>query len=292
MSDSATQPDFEGHYPVDFENAAEMARLAKQARLMIEVAGLLPEPLDFSPGARLLDVGCGPGEWVLKVARLFPASEVIGIDISNRMLDYTRARAQGEHLENVQCLLHDAHQPFPFTDASFDFINLSAATSYLGPAGWPKVLEECFRLLRPGGMFCNVEAEGPGVVTTPALGRSTLLMCQALRQVGQIFATEGPLFGITAVQRKLLRQAGFTEIQSKSWAEDYSAGTPANPLLQENFQIALKLIQPLLIACGLETQEKLDLLYQQALHEMTQDDFCAIGFGQVVWGKKPVQERA
>jgi hypothetical protein len=45
-------------------------------------------------------------------------------------------------------------------------------------------------------------------------------------------------------------------------------------------------VQPFIIACGLATQEELDSLYERALQEMTQEDFCVIGFGQVVWGKK------
>src|SRR5258708_3157755 len=69
MSDSlANQPGqtpFEG-YVIDAENAAEMARLLLQDQLLTRaMGGPLAEQVDMSQVHRVLDIGCGPGGWVL-----------------------------------------------------------------------------------------------------------------------------------------------------------------------------------------------------------------------------------
>ncbi len=286
MPDSTNQQEPGGHYRIEVENVAEMARLTKQGRLAIELLGLFPEPNPLPPGSRILDIGCGPGEWVLDVARLVPDSQVVGIDISQRMVDYARSCIQQQNLPNASLHLMDARRPLDFPAATFDIVHLSAAMSFLSPPLWPEVLRECFRVLVPGGMLYSIEAEGMGVITTPALARYNGLLMQSMRQVGQCFTPEGYDFGITAQQRRLLTQAGFGQIKGKVDALDYSAGTPAHPIWYENYRALMKLVQPFLLQSGLSTQTELTSLYEQALVEMNQEDFCAVVFIQTIWGQK------
>ena len=58
------------------------------------------------PIAHALDVGCGAGELALAIARGHPESEVIGLDISEPLIEAARERAA--HLANVTFLLADA----------------------------------------------------------------------------------------------------------------------------------------------------------------------------------------
>jgi trans-aconitate methyltransferase len=78
-------------YPIDPENVHEMNRLTNQARLMTETTGLLPPQVSLMAGQTVLDIGCGPGEWVLAVAHQYPDCQVIGLDISQRMITYAGA---------------------------------------------------------------------------------------------------------------------------------------------------------------------------------------------------------
>lgn len=287
MIDPAGDPEAESQYRIDVENVAEMARLTRQGKLVIELLGLFPEQVDFRRGARVLDIGCGPGDWVREVAQKVSESNVVGIDISNLMVDYARSCAQRQRLLNATFLVMDGRQRLEFPDATFDMVHLSAAMSFLSPALWPGVLQECFRVLRPGGVVCSVEAEGLGVIITPALARYNMRMMQGFRQAGQCFAPEGPEFGITAMQRKLQTRAGFVDIKTRVTSLDYSAGMPAHIVWYENYRSLMKLAQPFLIEQGLGTEQELDILYEQALEEMRQEDFCAVVFIQEVWGKKP-----
>ena len=56
----------------------------------------------IAPDAHVLDVGCGIGLTTREAARLATAGSVTGIDLSARMLDLARRRAEREGLVNVR----------------------------------------------------------------------------------------------------------------------------------------------------------------------------------------------
>jgi SAM-dependent methyltransferase len=79
-------------YFADAENAGEMARLLKQARFATKgLGGLFPRCMDVSSVHEMLDLACGPGEWVLAVADAYPAMRVTGIDQSTVMVQFARS---------------------------------------------------------------------------------------------------------------------------------------------------------------------------------------------------------
>src|SRR6266704_1882923 len=111
----------ENPYYFDPEEAGEMARLMIQDRLITKgMGGLFPERTDVSLMKNVLDLGCGPGGWVLDVAFEYPHMEVAGIDVSRLMVDYANARARTQQLPNASFGVMDITQPLDFSDASFD----------------------------------------------------------------------------------------------------------------------------------------------------------------------------
>jgi len=287
MATPANVPEPKSSYQVDAENVAEMARLVRQARLLSEHLGLFPADLQLEQKHDILDIGCGPGEWVLEIGRRFPASRVVGIDISERMIAYAQYCARDREISNVQFQVMDARQPLAFPAASFDVIHARFITGFLATSTWPVVLSECFRLLRPGGMICNTEFEELGITTSPALAQYNRLLIEAARRAGQCFAPVGDYYGITAVQARLLQEAGFQGIRQQAHVINYSAGMPAHKGMYENFSAFLQLVQPFLVRSGITTQEDIAILYARTMEEMQDDDFCAVAFFQSVWGSKP-----
>jgi ubiquinone/menaquinone biosynthesis C-methylase UbiE len=274
-------------YIVDAENAAEMARLTRQARVLSEHLGLFPAQLDAAQFQRILDIGCGPGEWALEVIQHFPGSQITGIDISELMLTYARYVAESQGISNVDFQVMDVRQPLAFPDASFDLLNARFIVGFMSTSTWPQLLRECFRILRPGGIFCSCEPESLGSTTSPSLARYNLLITEAMRRAGQCFNPEGELFGISAVQLRLFREAGFQHIRQEAMVINYSAGMPAHRATYDNLKTFMKLLQPLLVHSNLITQEEVDVLYTRALEEMEADDFCAAGLFVRAWGEKP-----
>src|SRR5690349_18872644 len=83
-------------YVIDAESAAEHARLFDQDTLLTEAMGgpLSEQGEEALRGVRdVLDIGCGPGGWVQRVARDYPHMQVTGIDLSTTMIAYAQAMA-------------------------------------------------------------------------------------------------------------------------------------------------------------------------------------------------------
>lgn len=93
---------------------------------------------------RVLEVGCGPGEAAEHIAS--SGAAVTAIDISERMVELTRARG-------VDCQVGDV-QRLPFAHASFDCV-LAAWMLYHVP-DVDRAASELARVLRPGGRLVAV----------------------------------------------------------------------------------------------------------------------------------------
>jgi ubiquinone/menaquinone biosynthesis C-methylase UbiE len=141
----------DNRYVLDAENSAEMARLIKQDLLATsQMGGLLPERPDFVGISRVLDIACDPGGWVHEVAAAHPEVEAVGIDLSRIMIEYAQAHAQRRGLENARFSVMDATRPLAFPDASFDLVNARFIFAFLPLSSWPALVQEGWRLLRPG----------------------------------------------------------------------------------------------------------------------------------------------
>ncbi|NDJ17292.1 class I SAM-dependent methyltransferase [Myxacorys almedinensis] len=99
--------------------------------------------------SRILDLGCGTGSTTLMLKQTFPNADVMGIDLSPYMLVVAEHKAKQAHL-NIDWQHHTA-EATPFAPASFDLITASLLFHELPPDRAQAVLEECFRLLKPGG---------------------------------------------------------------------------------------------------------------------------------------------
>src|SRR5690242_14328765 len=150
---------------------AEMARLTKQARLITSHLGLLPSQINLTRMQSVLDIACGPGEWALSLSDQYPHLSVTGIDLSHRMTNYARYQAQERHVHQAHFHVMDARSPLAFPDESFDLIHARLITTFLPTGTWPSLVQECVRLLRPGGIFCTTEDENIGISTSPSLMR-------------------------------------------------------------------------------------------------------------------------
>ncbi|HLI89513.1 MAG TPA: methyltransferase domain-containing protein [Ktedonobacteraceae bacterium] len=286
MSRQIDQPEPEGTYHIDAENVAEMARLTKQSREATIALGLFPQRMNIPSGAAILDIGCGPGEWALSVAREFPESQITGIDLSSIMIAYAQHSAREQELHNASFIVMDARQPLKFSDEAFDIVHMRFLSGFLTTTLWPRLIAEGYRVLRPGGLICSTEGESLGITTSPSLAHYNVLQTQALRMAGHCFTSEGDQMGITAVHAHLLRDAGFHHIQEQAYAVDYSAGMPRHQGAFDDWRTVMKLMQPYLIRCGLATQAELDILYERALAEMSDAHFRALTYLHAAWGEK------
>lgn len=116
---------------------------------------LLPEYPDFRP-RKILDMGCSVGHSTLPYVDAYPDAEVHAIDIGASMLRYGHARA-----ESLRKRVHFSQQNAEhtnFADQSFDLVVSHILLHEIPPPAVRKVMQECYRLLAPGGMMLHVEA--------------------------------------------------------------------------------------------------------------------------------------
>ena len=104
------------------------------------------------------DLGCGPGQLVIKLARRAPGLHVAGIDLSDEMIargqDNARRAGVADWVSfrrgDAASLTGDAQQ-IPFPDASLDLVvSTLSLHHWIDPVA---VLDEIARVLRPGGSF-------------------------------------------------------------------------------------------------------------------------------------------
>src|SRR2546422_3325444 len=220
-------PKNENLYFMDPESGAEMARLLEQDRLFTRsMGGLFSELPDLAKINHILDVACGPGGWALEVAYTHPRKKVVGIDISQTMIQYASVQAQVQGLDNASFKIMDIQQPLEFPDNSFDLVN-ARLTGWFPPDLWPRLVGEYARITRPGGVIRLTEPEVV-ISTTPASEKVWSLFCQAFKRAGQSFSPDGRLLCVVPKLARFLRDAGCVNVQTKPHLIDYSAGTEAN----------------------------------------------------------------
>jgi len=109
-------------------------------------------PLAFShiePGQRVLDLGCGAGlDLILAAERVGKSGEVVGIDMTQGMLDRARKNIAKSGHQNIT--VHEGViEDLPLASDSFDWVISNCVVS-LSPDK-PRVFAEIARVLKPGG---------------------------------------------------------------------------------------------------------------------------------------------
>jgi ubiquinone/menaquinone biosynthesis C-methylase UbiE len=275
-------------FVADAESGETMTWLLNADKILTNgMGGTLAERPDFSGIQDILDLGCGPGGWVLEVAREHLDIQVSGIDISQSMIQFAQAQAISRGYGNAGFMVMDVKQPLGFEDASFDLVNERTLFGVMAPAEWPQLLAECKRVLRPGGIIRLTELELP-VTTSPALNELWDIGARAFYKTGRSFSVDGRHIGITPVLKRLLRDAGFQDVKQRGYVLDISAGTADFEGFFRNFVYVMQLVKPFLLkAEGLTSEQEYDRLYQQMQAEMLASDFCGLWTYVTAWGEKP-----
>ena len=117
--------------------------------------------IDVAPGTCVLDVACGAGGPALRLAR-GAGCAVVGIDLNAQAIATATTLADEEGLGNrVRFVCHDATQPLPFPDQTFDAV--VCVDALVGLPDRPRLLAEWARVLKPGGplVFTDPVLAGP-----------------------------------------------------------------------------------------------------------------------------------
>jgi ubiquinone/menaquinone biosynthesis C-methylase UbiE len=141
--------------------------VAARGERKLREAGL--RSLDAREGEAILEIGFGSGHCVVELASAVGSSgRVFGIDISDRMLQVTQARAAAAGFgDRVELRCADAFS-LPYPSSSFDGLFMSFTLELFDPAELEPFLVQCKRVLRAGGRMC--------VVAMSSLGKHGIMM--------------------------------------------------------------------------------------------------------------------
>jgi arsenite methyltransferase len=155
----------------------------------------------LSPGEVVLDLGSGGGiDVLLSARRVAPGGKAYGLDMTDEMLELARENRRKAGVENAEFLKGEI-EDIPLSDDHVDVvisncvINLSTAKE--------KVIDEAFRVLKPGGRFA--------VSDMVFLGDKSKLPDEVVRSV-ELWA--GCVSGALEKEayETLLREAGFEDV--------------------------------------------------------------------------------
>jgi ubiquinone/menaquinone biosynthesis C-methylase UbiE len=114
--------------------------------------------LDFAPGMRVLDAGCGVGRLTVPLARAVgEAGEVVALDGQRSMLDGLQRKLDAQDLSNVRPLLAVLGEG-QLTEGGFDRVVLAMVLGEVREK--EAALEEIYVALKPGGVLSVTEAIG------------------------------------------------------------------------------------------------------------------------------------
>ncbi len=114
--------------------------------------GLPTEYANLQPGQTVLDLGAGAGLDAFVARRIVgETGRVIGLDMTQEMVDNARANAQTLGYDNVDFYLGDI-EAMPFDDDTVDVV-ISNCVLNLVPDK-KAAFAEMYRVLKPGGHFC------------------------------------------------------------------------------------------------------------------------------------------
>ena len=272
-------------YFIDQERLEEMSRLSRQASVIDRLVPTL-ELIDCSLIHDCLDLACGPGTWSLRAAQRYPAMNVTGIDISKRMIHFAQTQAKADRILNVDFQLGNVMQPLPFPDQSMDYIHARLLQSFLRQVERPRLLQECWRILRPGGFLCLIECDRPQT-NSPTYTRLNALLSRAFLLAGMSASPDGEQWGVVHLLGQQLLQAGFAVVQKNAYVSDYSYGSPDYAIMCQNTIEAFQQLPPFLEKFGGTPPQDVQRLCIATQREMAVPDFCAIVFALLVTGRKP-----
>ena len=220
---------FHRFHEVMAEDSGQSVLSSLEAHILPLVPGLTDR---LARGIQVLDVGCGRGRIMTRLARLYPHSRFVGMDLSADAIAF--ARDEASNVNNVEFIATDLSDFDQSAAAdSFDFITtFDAVHDQAEPLN---VLKGIYRTLKKDGIYLMQDISGTSHVeqdikhpigtflyTVSCMHCMTVSLAQGGEGLGAMWGEEKT--------RDYLRRAGFRSVATHKLAHD----------IQNNWYVAMK----------------------------------------------------
>ncbi len=193
--------------------------------LELHIVPLVPQLAQrLSAGIQMLDVGCGRGRIINRLADLYPKSRFTGIDLSSEAILSAWEEAADKKLRNIEFIVADLSQFDKTAEAeAFDLVTtFDAIHDQAKPLN---VLRGIYRTLRPDGFYLMQDIKGSSHIHNnldhplgPLLYTISCMHCMtvSLAQHGEGLGAMGG----EEKTREYLEKAGFNSVEKHELSHD------------------------------------------------------------------------
>ncbi len=203
------------------------------------IAHRLVEHARISRGKHVLDIATGTGMVAIEAAQLVGSEgRVVGVDISNGMLEQAKRKVEALGLSNIEFQLADA-EALDFPENSFDVVLCSSA--FIWMSDLIAALRLWHRLLKPGGLVgfhAFAETAFVGGVVAQKVAEKYGISYAMSKPTGTVEKCHDLLAaaGFEAIEIKAEQDGGYISLEQakRMWAgsEHPAPGQFPNPLSQ------------------------------------------------------------
>ncbi|KAI9021562.1 S-adenosyl-L-methionine-dependent methyltransferase [Phycomyces nitens] len=187
------------------------AKVISNGNILKAIADNLPQE------AIILDIGCGSGSWVMDIAIDYPGTHVTGIDIADIFPTTIRPK-------NVDFKLVNVLDGLPFPDNTFDFVHMRLLIVAFRRHEWNQVINEIYRVLKPGGYVQLVESQYTDTEQSPKIKLIISALISLMEDkdqdpmIGSKLEAKGNECGFETLQKECIR-VQFSNSQNAGYAE-------------------------------------------------------------------------
>ncbi|MEM9678989.1 MAG: bifunctional demethylmenaquinone methyltransferase/2-methoxy-6-polyprenyl-1,4-benzoquinol methylase UbiE [Bacteroidota bacterium] len=168
----------------------------------------------------ILDIATGTGDLAISLTNT-SAKEIIGLDISDGMLEVGRQKITDKQLDGVVSMVIGDSEDLPFEDHTFDAITVAFGVRNF--ENLEKGLSEILRVLKPNGIFVILETSVP--TKTPYKQGYRFYSKFILPIIGRLFSKDkkaykylsesASVFPFGDALNNILRQIGFINVEDQ-----------------------------------------------------------------------------
>lgn len=168
----------------------------------------------------ILDIATGTGDLAISLTET-SAKEIIGLDISEGMLEVGRQKIKTKKLDSIINMVIGDSEDLPFKDHTFDAITVAFGVRNF--MNLEKGLSEILRVLKPNGIFVILETSVP--TKAPYKQGYKLYSKFILPTIGKLFSKDrsayqylsesASVFPFGEELNNILRQIGFTNVEDQ-----------------------------------------------------------------------------